>query len=338
MKSRRITTNVKYNNQSISDNIDPYITDISFTDNLSGQADDVTINLGDRERKWMNKWAPKKGASLEISLTVSADWPSTNQISRKLGYFEIDQIGTNGPPNKVSVQAQSVPQNSSLKGTPKSRTWENTNLKKVVRDISSKNKINFYYYAQDNPTYDSLSQDNETDLTFLHRICSDAGLSLKIANKTITILDDVKLEAAASVMTIKRTDPRMKNYSGNDSLSKMYKACKVTYTNPTTKKTLTYTFTPSKPPKTDRILIVNEEVTSLSQAKQLAKKKLREENKEATTFSLKIAGFLNLYAGQTVTLSDFGSFDGKYIITSFGATVGNSSETSLELRKCLEGY
>lgn len=338
MNGRRIKPDVKYNNQSISLDIEPFITDISFTDNLSGQADDISISLGDRERKWMNSWAPKKGASLEVSLLISADWGSTKSSKRKLGQFDIDQVSTSGPPNKVSIKGTSIPQGSTLKGQKKSRSWEKSNLKKVAKDIATKNGMKLYFSSEENPDYDRIEQERETDLSFLMRICADAGLSLKVANKTITILDDAKLEKAAVKDTIKRTDFRIEDYNGNDNLSGTYKACKVSYKLPKTKKTLSYTFTPTNPPKTSRVLYINEEVTSEAAAKRLARTKLREANKEATTFSLKLAGFCHYYAGETLKLKDFGTFDGKYIITSIGGSIGNSSQTSIDLRKCLEGY
>jgi uncharacterized protein len=340
MDGRRIALDVLYNNQSITADIDPFITDISFTDNIVGQADEISISLGDRERRWMNSWIPKKGASLEASLVISADWDSKKSMKRKLGYFEIDEISTSGPPNKVEVRGISVPESSSLRGKERTRAWEKASLKKVVQDIAKKNKLKLYFSVQVEaiPTYDRLEQQNETDLAFLMRICNEASLALKIANQTIYIFDEARLERDGAVTTISRLDHRLKSWNGNDTLTGIYKACTVSYTNPKTKKTYKYTFTPPKPPKTNKILYVNEEVTSQAAAIRLAKAKLRAENKNATTFSLVLAGFLNLYAGQTINLKDFGAFDGKYIITSFSGKLGSNSETSLELRKCLEGY
>jgi uncharacterized protein len=338
MDGRRITLEVLYDNQSITADIDPFVTGISFTDHLVGQVDDISISLGDRERKWTNSWMPKKGSSLLVSLSISPDWDTTKIIKRKVGFFEIDEINTSGPPNNVEVRGISVPESSSLRGEEKTRAWENVSLKKVAQDLAKKHRLKLYFSVQENPIYDRLEQQNETDLAFLMRICNEASLALKIANQTIYIFDEARLERDGAVTTISRLDHRLKSWSGNDTLNGIYKACTVSYTNPKTKKTYKYTFTPPKPPKTSKILFVNEEVTSQAAAIRLAKAKLRAANKGATTFSLTMAGFLNLYSGQNIMLKDFGSFDGKYIITSFSGKIGSSSETSLELRKCLEGY
>ena len=366
MNGRRISVEVAYNNQSITRNIESFLTGLSFSDNLSGQADDLSLSLADREKNWMNSWKPKKGASIEASLVISGDWGSTKPSKRKIGYFEIDQLDISGLPNKVDVKSTSIPQSSSLRGTKKTKAWEKTNLKKVAQDIASKNGVKLNFKTSENPEYDRVEQQKETDLVFLNRICTEAGFSLKVANKKINILDDAELEKKDIVDTINSSDKRIKSYSGKDGLKNSYKSCKISYTikqvesttgksTKSTKsketakksqkekskqvnKTYTYTFTPPHPIQTDRILEVKEEVNSKAAAIKLAKNKLREVNKETTTFSLKLAGYAHYYAGQTIKLKGWGFFDGKYMITSFGFSAGNGSETSLELRKCLGGY
>ncbi|MFP3360347.1 hypothetical protein R0K17_23825, partial [Planococcus sp. SIMBA_143] len=90
------------------------------------------------------------------------------------------------------------------------------------------------------------------------------------------------------VSTIAITDKDLKDYSGKDTLSVVYRACQVRYADPIKKKTISYTFTPSNPPATGRVLVVNEEVSSKAEAIKLAKKSLRNANKEATTFSVRL--------------------------------------------------
>lgn len=338
MNGRRVELEVLYNNQNITTEIQDFIDSLTFTDTLSGQADDISISLGDRERRWSNKWRPYKGASLQVSLLISEHWWEVGKVARKLGYFEIDELSMNGPPTKISVKGTSIPESTSLKGEKKSKAWEKTNLKKIAEEIAKKNKLSLHFSVKENPAYDRTDQDSQTDISFLQKLCMDAGLSLKIVNKSIVILDETQLEAGEAVTTIFRTDDRIKDYSARDTLGTMYKSCKVTYTDPKTKKTLSYTFTPKNPPPTTRVLKVNEQVKSKKEAVELAKNSLRNANKEATIFSIRLAGFLPVYAGQCINLKGFGAFDGKYLITSIGGSLGSGSETSMELRKCLGDY
>lgn len=48
MEARRILTIIKYNNKDISADISKYLKSISYTDNLSGEADDLQITLEDK--------------------------------------------------------------------------------------------------------------------------------------------------------------------------------------------------------------------------------------------------------------------------------------------------
>ncbi|EFV78947.1 hypothetical protein HMPREF1013_00831 [Bacillus sp. 2_A_57_CT2] len=338
MSGRRIGLDILYNNQDITADIDGFVSTVSFSDNLSGAADDISIALADRERKWMNAWIPKMGASIEASILISEGWDSDKQAKRKLGYFEIDDLGIDGPPLKVDVKGISIPESSSLRGTKKTKAWENTNLKKIASDIATANGLRLYFSVQDNPSYDRVDQEWQSDVVFLTKICADNGFSVKVANKSITILDDNILESKQEIDTISRTDKSLKRFNGRFKQTDIYKSCRVAYTDTKKKKTFTVVFTPKKPPATGRILEVNEEVTSEAAAMKLAKKKLREANKEAMTFSIVMSGFKNYYAGQTLKINGFGSFDGKYLITNFSGSIGSGSETSLELRKCLEGY
>jgi len=335
---RRISYDLKYNGTSLTADIDPFITSLSFTDNFTGSADDISINLVDKDNLWIGNWMPEKGAAIQAVLVIPPGWGNKSTIKRNLGYYEIDESSGGGPPTSVSLKATSIPQESSIKGEKKSRSWEKTTLKKVLTDVAKKNGLGIYYDAADNPSFDRLDQEYESDGAFLYRLCNENGLALKLANKKVYAIDEEQLESEDFVTTIKRTDQLIKKWSFKDTLNGSYKSCKVTYTDTQKKKTFNKTFTPSRPPKTGRVLIVNEEVDSDAAAYRLAKKKLRDANKEATTVTITMAGIINLYAGQNVKLSGFSKLDGKYIITSISGKTGDSSEMTLNLRKCLEGY
>lgn len=339
MNGRRISYDIKYNGTSIIADIDPFVTGLSFTDNFSGSADDITLNLADKNRQWIGSWMPKNGASLEATLIISEGWGSDKKVTkRNLGYFEIDETSGGGPPMAVQIKAVSIPQDTSLKGEEKSRSWENTNLKKVVTDVAKKNGLGVYFSGVENPEYERVDQSKESDGAFLYRLTNEAGFALKIANKKVYIIDEAKLESEDYVTTIKRTDSNIKKWDYKDTLNGSYKACRVKYTDPNKKKTFDKTFTPSKPPATGKLLQVNEEVKSNDDAIRLAKMKLREANKEATTVTISWTGIFPIYAGETISLQEFNNLDGKYIITSLSGSVGNGSETTINLRKCLEGY
>ena len=73
-------------------------------------------------------------------------------------------------------------------------------------------------------------------------------------------------------------------------------------------------------------------------AKKMAKSKLRKANKKENTADIDVVGDPRLVAGVTVTLKNFGSFDGKWIIEKAAHKVSKGYTTKLDLRRCLDGY
>jgi hypothetical protein len=49
-------------------------------------------------------------------------------------------------------------------------------------------------------------------------------------------------------------------------------------------------------------------------------------------------GNFALLASETVNVLGFGKFDGKYIIVTAKHEIGNGYTTSIDLRRCLNGY
>jgi phage protein D len=305
---------------------------------MSGEADDLQITLEDRDHVWIGSWMPDEGAKLTASI-VRENWVTDGKTDKvSLGQFEIDEIESEFPPSTVTIKATSIPQSSSLRGEEKNRAWEKTKLSIVARDIAAGAKMKYFYDTDDNPDYDRIDQSGETDLKFLMRICTDAGLCLKVSDNQIVIFDERKYEAKKSFMTITKGKIDLKSYSGRRTLNGIYKSCKVVYHDSSENKTISSTYTPAKPPKTGRVLFVNERVKTVAEAQRLAKKRLRDANKQAVSFSMSMPGDIRFFASLTVDLVGFGKFDGKYIITQATHSQSTGYETKLQLRKCLEGY
>lgn len=336
--SRNTFLDLAYNNQNISDDLKPHLASWTYTDNLSGEIDDLQIVLEDVEHKWLSDWFPSKGSLLN-AIIIKKNWYET--IKRTLlGKFEVDEIEASGPPSTVAIKALAVPENNSLRGQFKSKAWEKATLKLVANDIAKRNGLKLVYKASANPTKDRYEQESETDLSFLYRLCKDEGLCLKLTNNTIIILDEAEYERAPVVATINRQSKQddeilVQSWKAKTTLTGTYKDCRVEYKDTAKKKTIKATFTPPKPPKVGRTLIVKEQIKSVAEGQRLAKNKLREANKEATKVDLQVIADKHLDSGMTVNLKGFGKFDGKYIITK---VVHSQSAIPLSLRRCLEGY
>lgn len=346
LDARRCLVIVTYNGKDISADLQQYLKSVSYTDNMSGEADDLQLTLEDRQGLWQASWMPEKGATLDVSVKVID--AGTEQVVR-FGLFEIDEITSSGMPSEVCIKAVSVPDNNNLRGVERTRSWEKAELKSIANDIAGGAGLELLYDAKDyNPTIDRAEQSEQSDLSFLYKLCADHGLALKICNNQLVIFDEADYEAADAVAQLlkpgniaadgAKTIKHLKRYSLSSKVRDVYKACHVKYQEGKDKQKIEATFT--APDKTDgKTLEVNEQVSSIADAERLAKKRLREKNSAEISGSFDIIGCPELAAAAVIQLSGFGVFDGKYILTQVRHEIGSGGYTTgVDMRRCLNGY
>lgn len=338
IETRRTEISVRYNNTRLTDELDNDLIDWVYTDNLSGEIDDFQLTIQDALVKWLNDWFPTKGSLLEVEI-LRKNW-TDNVVKTVLGKFEVDELDGKSGGTRMTIKALSVPESTSIRGQYKSKAWEKATLKQVANDIAKVNRLKLHWASKEVPKKDRYEQESETDLAFLYRICKDAGLCLKLSNASIVILDEEDYEAKPSVDTILRQSKetskiQVLDWSFKTTLTGLYKDSRVQSHEAGKKKTIKAMFTPPNAPKVGRTLIIKDQVKSVAEAEKLAKKRLREANKNATTIRLRVISSLHIDAGMCFDMIGFGRLNGKYITTR---VVHRKSEVTLELRKCLEGY
>lgn len=348
LDARRCLVLVKYNDKDISADLQQYLKSVSYTDNMSGEADDLQLTLEDKAGLWQSAWMPEKGATLDVSVKLT-NWQGVGVQIVRFGLFEIDEITSSGMPSEVQIKAVSVPDNNNLRGTERTRSWEKAELKRIAKDIATGAELELYYDVKDyNPVLDRAEQTEQSDLSFLYKLCADHGLALKICNKQLVIFDEADYEAGEAVALVPKPKTvytagslqvlnLLESYSLKSKVRDVYKACHVKYQDSSTKQKIEATFTaPDK--ETGKTLEVNEQVTSIADAQRLAKKKLREKNCDEVTGSFNFVGNPELAAAVNIQLRGFGVFDGKYIITKAQHDIGSGYTTSIDVRRCLDGY
>lgn len=87
-----------------------------------------------------------------------------------MGLFEIDEITSSGYPSEVQIKAVSVPDNNTLRGTERSRSWEKAKLQVIANDIASAAGMSLFWDTEENPVLDRAEQTEESDLSFLYAI------------------------------------------------------------------------------------------------------------------------------------------------------------------------
>ena len=356
---RRAWLIVTYNGKDISESLAQYVLSFSYTDNLTGQVDDISITLEDRAELWEADWMPERGATLDITI-CTYNWSDlySEEQDLHLGKFEIDELEVSSAPNVVTIKAVaiSISDDSTLRSTLRSHTWENISVQKAANDIAWQNGMKLQWYCDDNPNIDKLEQNDESDLDVLQKICDDAGFALKVTTDTIIIFDVEKFEKedvyaeyyhpGTTILNIVENQSKpvqtdaLLNYSFKAKIRDVYKKCHVKYAKDKDKSVIESTFVaPDKKEKEGATLEVHQQVSSQSEADRLAKKKLREKNCEEFTGSFSSDGNMGLCAGETIEMLGFGNFSGKYIITQAKHDISSSGFTSnIEIRKCLDGY
>lgn len=258
------------------------------------------------------------------------------------GEFELDSVSADGPPATVTIKATSLPYSAKVRQTLNSKAWEACKLSDIANEIAGRNGMLCMFESGNDPFYQRLEQLKTSDIEFLSQLCHDAGISLKATNNILVLFDQATYEEKAAILTIKRG---VRGYTrwklGASAADAQYTSCRVSYVDPATGKCIAGIAKVEDydaDAEDNQQLEISAKVSSVGEAETLAGKHLRLHNKYAKTASFTLPGDPDLVAGVTVTLEDWGAWDGKYIVSQARHTVSNAGYTvQVQLRKVLEG-
>lgn len=280
-----------------------------------------------------------KGTEIRAKI-IQKNW-NTNGKDKALdcGIFEIDNVSYSGMPRKLTIKATSIPYKAALRQTIRSEVYSNTTLQHIAEKIGKRSEMEVMYLSSYNPTFKRKEQSNLSDIVFLKKLCKDAGISLKVTANKIVLFDAEEYEKKEAIKKIKAGRENILSYSfDTKTADASYTSCHVKYIESKTKKTYEANYTYPNSNADGQTLEIDQRVTSNEEALELAKKKLREKNKDETTASFTLVGDLDLVAGVTVQVYGYGEFSGKYIIEKATHNITGGFKTSINLRSCLEGY
>ena len=259
------------------------------------------------------------------------------------GQFELDNVSASGPPSEVTIKCTSLPYSSQIRQTEKSKSWEGYTLSGIANEMAENSGMVCMFESGNDPSYERVEQIAESDISFLSQLCHDAGISLKATSNILVLFDQVDYEAQDEIMTITYGDGNYDKYklaTGNADTA--YASCRVSYTNPDDGAVISataYVEDYDAEDEENQQLEITAKVASVGEAQFLAEKSLRLKNKYEYSASFSVAGDPCLLAGVVIVLSDFGPWDGKYIIKRAKHSVdGAGYKTQIELRRTLEGY
>lgn len=339
--ARRVTLSVSIGGHDATSALQPSLLDFTFTDNASGEADEVQISLHDREGHWNSDWKPSKGTPVTASITVS-DWFGPNQnASLPCGEFTIDEVTFSGPPDKVSIKAVSSALTTGLRDTAKTRGWENFSLRGMAEQIAAENGLTLIYDGPEH-NFNRHDQRSESDLAFLNRLAKERAMNCKVHDGKLILFHGPAAESRPAGLTIPKTGSPLSpvSYSFKQSSSgTAYTSAEASYTDPALGETHTATANATGSTDTNtgagKTLTLDTRVESPAEAENLAESALYNANSEENSASLELMGHPGLVAGVTVNLSGFGDFSGTYFVKKAEHKVSGSGgyTTSVELTK-----
>jgi len=368
MRGRRARVQVVYEGKDISADLAPFIIDATYNDNESGKADDISLTLDDRDRRWANEWWMEKGDRIELSILCEDEWlpggiipalPGSPALKLNAGTFTVDEADSSGPPDRVTVKAIATP-NKGIKRTRKSKAWESLTLRAIAGEIAARASMVLVWESDSDPLLNREDQRDESDLGFLARLAAKWGLNIKVHDNQIVIFSDAKYEAAPPLDTITRDGSRVISY--RFSYKAGSKGAKKASTNifdviagmPIVGSATDDQLVSMPPPdpedlmsmpditeneavdpytvmNVDEELVSEAPVNSIGEAETVSKEALRSNNKKGWRCGLTMVGDPRVATGLTVTLKGWGRYDGKWKIERCSHKVGGGYTTTCEL-------
>ncbi|OPG98422.1 hypothetical protein B2I21_08715 [Chryseobacterium mucoviscidosis] len=229
--ARRSLVAVKYQGKNITEELNKYLSDFSYDDNAPGEQDQISITLDDRERRWIKTWQPNIGDKIIAEIQVS-DWDKAGHKAKlNCGSFEVESIELSGPPNSVTITATAIPQG----GQPamreqRTKAWEKVKLRAIAQEVANRARLKLMYSVKVNPTYERQDQTDESDFSFLTKLCSDEGVAIKVSGSQLVLFDEAEYEKKQTIGTIEYGKLPLVSYSlSESSTSTAYASCVVTY-------------------------------------------------------------------------------------------------------------
>ena len=260
MLPRRSFLAVEIDGTDISEAVSDLVHDLTYTDRASGESDSVNLTVSDRDKRFIDEWYPENGLAFKAKIKV-VNWKSDGDSDElNTGKFIIDSCVLNGPPDKFSIKAVSVPVTSSLKREEKTNTWEEATLQKIAQSIADNAGVELMYEVESDIQLDRVDQLKQSDMSFLMELCTKYGIALKVTDGKMVLFEESVYEAKGTVDTFDKSEvgSRIINYSISQDTNDLVSKVELFYKDPKSGMVAEGEFTPPTPPATGQMLILNE--------------------------------------------------------------------------------
>jgi uncharacterized protein len=353
------TFRLTYSGQDITRDLREFVNSISYTDKLSGESSELSIDLSNPDRRWMDSWLPTLGDRVSLTLfyqdstspadTLDCGTVELDDIKYSMGHSSPDALRLGGLATYITKTLREV----------RTKEYENISLKAIAQEIAKRHKLTLVGEIPE-VTFKRVTQNEQTDLQFLVRLGEDYGLIIKIENDQLIFHSHRELEGMAIASTL--SDATISDSEITYQTKGTYKTATIKYSNPDSKATIEVEIDEEgkvlrsaevKDEKPDEkkeeapqdnkgggevksdALVMNDRCENQAQAILKAKEALRKANGDQVTARVSLEGSAQWQAGVNLQWTGIGKFSGKFQIESarhmFSDNQGWRSE--LELRR-----
>ena len=321
-----------YDKTNITADIEPHLLELTYTDNLEGESDELTVAFEDISGKWIRQWYPTQGDKLKAAIGYKGA-----QLT-DIGAFEIDEVEYNYHPSYIQIKALSTGI-AKANRTLKPKAYENTTLKQIVGIIAGRLKLKVVGTIKNIPVK-RVTQYQERDVEFLARLAREYHHSFKIVGDQLVFTDKDELGKSEAVVTLEEKDTisislrdRIKDTAKEVDVSGYDANGKKVIKKRKKAKALRENMKQAQSASSDTLKVVTRGETQ-EQIDARADAALAEQNDDQTAGNITVIGNPKLVAGSTLALRNLGIFSGKYLIKSSRHSIvrGGGYTTSLEVR------
>lgn len=226
----------------ISDNLKSlvYKESVGHGGGVGAMGDTVDIEFADPTGAFRKSWSVSNSSEFTLSLSVGAFTRSMGKMTVKT--IRIKQSKHQG--TSIQLSATSVPVDSDVRLTKKSRAWENTDLKTIAGQIATDNKLTLRYMPTDNPKIARADEHDHSDAYMLSKLCSEHDYVMKIKDGVlnITAYKDVETKGPVGTFICPVTTPigiigglngnGIESWEFQDSLEDVYSECQFAWKDP----------------------------------------------------------------------------------------------------------
>lgn len=280
----------------------------------AGRADELHLRVNDTDNLW-DSWAPAIGDEIRV------DYGSIGTGTMF--------VASAAPMNGVyDIVAQSTPASGF---EIHNKAWQKVRLLQLAEEIAANNGLSFASYGVSDVLYPYVSQNNESDFHFLHRVAQLEGCAFLVYDKRLILYSEAYMEAQEPTDTLEVTIDG--DYRYTDKRERLYGSCVI--------ECGVYSGKYAVSNGSSRVLRpqVVPAISSNAEAARFAKNLLRAHNKECCEGFVRSRILPGYAAASTVDLINARapSWDGAVFLHHIRNDYG-AGKSKLFFRRPLEGY